>query len=308
MVFQITLQQMIILFLFMAVGFGMMKGKMIPDNAASVLSKLLVNAFVPAIVFKTFAANLNPENVTEKLPLLAVSAIMIAASYLIGILLSRFLAKDRMTRNVYIYSLTIPNMGYMGYPLVEAILGEMALLDFMVVAIPSNLFIYTIGINILNPNSGFSFKRIVNSSMVSMVIGIVFGLCSIPVPQVLLSAMTSASDCMAPCAMLLTGFVLAKQPLKKMFVQGKSYLISVIKLIVFPIAGFFAMRLLGAPEQAVVLCTIALALPFGLNSVVFPEAFGGDSTPGARLCFIGNLMAVATIPMIFYMLNAVYGI
>ncbi len=308
MVFQITLQQMVILFLFMAVGFGMMKKKMLPENAAAVLSKLLVTAFLPCMVFKTFATNLNPGNVMSKLPLFLISAVNVALSCLIAMLIARPLAKDRMTKNIYIYSLTVPNMGYMGYPIVGAVLGEMMLLDFMVVAIPSNLFIYTAGMYMLNPNKEFSFKKILNPPMIAMLIGILFGVCSIPVPEVVLSAATSASNCMAPCAMLLTGFVLAKQPLGAMFVQAKSYLISALKLIVFPIIGFFLMRLLGAPQQAVILCTIALALPFGLNSVVFPEAFGGDSTPGARLCFIGNLMALLTIPVVFYLLSMVYGI
>ncbi len=308
MVFQITLQQMIILFLFMAAGFGMMKKKMLPENAAGVLSKLLVTAFLPCMVFKTFATNLNPENVMSKLPLFLISAVNVTLSCLIAMLIARPLSNDRMTRNIYIYSLTVPNMGYMGYPIVGAVLGEMMLLDFMVVAVPSNLFIYTAGMYMLNPNREFSLKKIINPPMIAMVIGIVFGVCSIPVPEVVLSAATSAANCMAPCAMLLTGFVLAKQPLGAMFTQAKSYLISLIKLIIFPLAGFFLMRLLGAPQQAVILCTIALALPFGLNSVVFPEAFGGDSTPGARLCFIGNLMALVTIPVVFYMLSMIYGI
>ena len=59
---------------------------------------------------------------------------------------------------------------------------------------------------------------------------------------------------------------------------------------------------------SVVLGTVFLCLPFGLNSVVFPEAFGGDSTQGARLCFLGNIMALATMPAVFYLLSAVYGI
>ena len=151
-------------------------------------------------------------------------------------------------------------------------------------------------------------KKIFNPPMIALIVGVIVGVCRIPVPDIVLSAANSASNCMAPCAMLLTGFVLAKQPLGAMFTQFKSYLISFIKLIVFPLIGFFMMRLLGAPEQAVILCTIALALPFGLNSVVFPEAFGGDSTPGARLCFIGNLMALVTIPLVFFLLSRVYGI
>ncbi len=308
MVFQITLQQMLILFFFMAVGFVMMKKKMLPDNAASVLSKLLVTAFLPAMVFKTFAANLNPDNVLSKLPLLGISALNVTITCLIGIVLSKFLSKDEMTRNIYIYSFTVPNMGYMGYPIVGAVLGELTLLDFMVVAVPSNLFIYTAGMYMLNPNKEFSVKKIFNPPMIALIVGVIVGVCRIPVPDIVLSAANSASNCMAPCAMLLTGFVLAKQPLGAMFTQFKSYLISFIKLIVFPLIGFFMMRLLGAPEQAVILCTIALALPFGLNSVVFPEAFGGDSTPGARLCFIGNLMALVTIPLVFFLLSRVYGI
>ncbi len=308
MVFSITAQQMIVLFLFMAVGFMMMKRKMLPENAASVLSKLLVTAFLPAMVFKTFAANINPGNIAAKLPFFLISAVNVALSCLIGILIARPLAKDRMTRNIYIYSLTVPNMGYMGYPIVGAVLGEEMLLNFMVVAIPSNLFIYTAGMYMLNPNKEFSFKKILNPPMIAMLIGIAFGLLSIPLPSLVLSAADSASNCMAPCAMLLTGFVLAKQPLGVMFTQAKSYLISLIKLVIFPLAGFFLMRLMGAPDTAVILCTIALALPFGLNSVVFPEAFGGDSTPGARLCFIGNLMALVTIPLVFWLLSGVYGI
>ena len=309
MVFQITLQQMLILFFFMTVGFVMMKRKMLPDNAAGVLSKLLVTAFLPAMVFKTFASNLNPDNVFSKLPLLGISALNVTITCLIGMVLSKYLAKDRMTRNIYIYSFTVPNMGYMGYPIVGAVLGEMMLLDFMVVAVPSNLFIYTAGMYMLNPNNkGFSLKKVFNPPMIALIVGVIFGVCRIPVPDIVLSAANSAANCMAPCAMLLTGFVLAKQPFGAMFTQAKSYLISFIKLIIFPIAGFFLMRLLGAPQQAVILCTIALALPFGLNSVVFPEAFGGDSTPGARLCFIGNLMALVTIPLVFFMLSQVYGI
>jgi len=202
----------------------------------------------------------------------------------------------------------VPNMGYMGYPLVGAVLGEMTLLDFMVVAVPSNLFIYTAGMYMLNPNKTFSWKKVFNPPMIALIVGVTVGVCRIPVPDIVLSAANSASNCMAPCAMLLTGFVLAKQPLGAMFTNFKSYLISFIKLIIFPLTGFGLMRLLGAPQQAVILCTIALALPFGLNSVVFPEAFGGDSTPGARLCFIGNLMALVTIPLVFLLLSRIYGI
>ena len=85
----------------------------------------------------TWGSSLNPDNVLSKLPLLGISALNVTITCLIGIVLSKFLSKDEMTRNIYIYSFTVPNMGYMGYPIVGAVLGELTLLDFMVVAVPS---------------------------------------------------------------------------------------------------------------------------------------------------------------------------
>lgn len=308
MVFEITAKQMILMFLFMAVGYFMMKKKKVPDNAASVVSKMLVMIFSTSLSFKTFATNLKPDTALEKLPLMAVSVGIVAVSFVIATLVARLISKDRMVRNIYIYSLTIPNYGYMGYPLVEAVLGEQMLLDFMIMAIPSGIFIYTVGMCMLHPNREFSLKKLLNPPMIGMAIGIVFGLCQWTLPDVILNATTSAANCMAPCAMLLTGFVLAKQPIKSMLVQKSSYAVSLLRLLGLPLLGFAVMRLIGLPQQAVILGTVFLCLPFGLNSVVFPEAYGGDSTQGARLCFLANIMALATIPTIFYLLSSVYGI
>lgn len=196
----------------------------------------------------------------------------------------------------------------MRYPIVEAVLGQQALLDFMIMVFPANIFIYTVGMCMLHPNREFSIKKLINPTMIGMLIGAIFGLCQWKVPDVILNAATSAANCMAPCAMLLIGFVLAKQPIRSMLVQKSSYAISLLRLLGIPMIGFILMRLIGLPQQSVVLGTVFLCLSFGLNSVVFPEAFGGDSTQGARLCFLRNIMALATMPAVFYLLSAVYGI
>lgn len=308
MVFGITFRQMAILFLFMALGYLLMKRRALPENAAAVLSKLLVQIFLPAMVFNTFSTNFHLEAAREKLPLLMASVSIVLLSWAVAIPIARALSRDGMTRNIYIYSLTVPNMGYMGYPIVGAVLGEEALMNFMIMAIPSQLFIYTAGMYMLNPKKEFSLNKLVNPTIVFMLIGMAVGLSGWRVPEIITSAAGTASGCMAPCAMLLTGFVLAKQPVGKMLSQWRSYLLSGIKLIAYPLIGVAVMSALKLPQAAVILGTIQLALPFGLNSVVFPEAFGGDSTPGAQLCFVGNLMAMLTIPMIFSLLSHLFGI
>ena len=47
----------------------------------------------------------------------------------------------------------------------------------------------------------------------------------------------------------------------------------------------------------VALC--ATAMPLGLNTVVFPAAYGGDITPGAGKVLISHLISIITIPIMF---------
>ena len=40
------------------------------------------------------------------------------------------------------------------------------------------------------------------------------------------------------------------------------------------------------------------AMPLGLNTIVFPAAYGGDETPGAGMAVISNLVGIISVPLI----------
>ena len=52
-------------------------------------------------------------------------------------------------------------------------------------------------------------------------------------------------------------------------------------------------------DSIVMLTLCATAMPLGLNTVVFPAAYGGDTTPGASMALISHLMSIITIPIMF---------
>ena len=53
-VFTATLNQMLVLFIFMALGFFLNKNKLLPSDDSVVLSKLETYVFVPCLVFSVF--------------------------------------------------------------------------------------------------------------------------------------------------------------------------------------------------------------------------------------------------------------
>lgn len=305
-IFSLTLSQMIVFFVFMAIGYAFKRLNVTPDSTGAVLSKLELYVFLPALCFKTFSSNLRPEKLAHELPILGYACAVLAVTFALSIPLAHLFSKNQMTRAVYIYALTIPNIGYIGYPLVGAVFGNDTLLDFMVFTLPFNLFIYTVGMYILNPKHELSWKSLLSPILLAIFAGAVIGLSGLTIPSVVSGLLDTASGCMGPIAMILTGYVLARGKITEMISNPRMYIASFIRLIALPAIIGAVMYVLRCDTYITLLTVCMLALPMGLNNVVFPEAFGGDSKTGAQSCFVSNVLALATVPIAYGIFAAIF--
>lgn len=301
-VFTSTLNQMMVLFIFMALGFFLNKKRLLPLDDSVVLSKLETYAFVPCLVFSVFYKYCTVENFRLKWTYMLYGAAIMAVSLPIGIVLAKLFAKDAYLKKIYTYSFAVANFSFMGNAVVLGVFGEEILFDYMIFTLPLNLYVYSIGTASLIPTEKggkISVKTFVNPIFISLILGAVCGLLSVPLPKFITTAISSAGACMSPLAMLLTGFVIGEYSLKTLAGDKKVYLASVIRLIILP-SVFMAVLLLLKTDKAIIRVALcATAMPLGLNTVVFPAAYGGDTTPGAGMALISHLISIITIPVMF---------
>ena len=169
--------------------------------------------------------------------------------------------------------------------LVLGVFGEKVLFDYMIFTLPLNLYVYSIGTASLIPTEKggkLSVKTFVNPIFIALILGAVCGLLSVPLPKFITTAISSAGACMSPLAMLLTGFVIGEYSLKTLASDKKVYLASVIRLIILPSAFMAVLLLLKTDKDIIRVALCATAMPLGLNTVVFPAAYGGR---GNGACF-----------------------
>ena len=301
-VFTATLNQMMVLFIFMALGFFLNKKRLLPLDDSVVLSKLETYAFVPCLVFSVFYKYCTVENFRLKWTYMLYGAAIMAVSLPIGIVLAKLFAKDEYLKKIYTYSFAVANFSFMGNAVVLGVFGEEILFDYMIFTLPLNLYVYSIGTASLIPTESgkkLSVKTFVNPIFISLILGAFCGLLSVPLPKFITTAISSAGACMSPLAMLLTGFVIGEYSLKTLAGDKKVYLASVIRLIILPTI-FMAVLLLLKTDKAIIRVALcATAMPLGLNTVVFPAAYGGDTTPGAGMALISHLISIITIPVMF---------
>ena len=301
-VFTATLNQMLVLFIFMALGFFLNKKQLLPLDESVVLSKLETYAFVPCLVFSVFYKYCTVENFKQKWTYMLYGAAVMAVSLPIGIVLAKLFAKDGYLKKIYTYSFAVANFSFMGNAVVLGVFGEKVLFDYMIFTLPLNLYVYSIGTASLIPaekGGKLSVKTFVNPIFIALILGAVCGLLSVPLPKFITTAISSAGACMSPLAMLLTGFVIGGYSLKTLASDKKVYLASVIRLIILPSVFMAVLLLLKTDKDIIRVALCATAMPLGLNTVVFPAAYGGDTTPGAGMALVSHLISVITIPVMF---------
>lgn len=299
----ITLTQLINMFFFMAIGYFFRKKNILDVYAGGAISRLIVNVFMPAMVIRSFSDNFKLSVISDKIMIVVISVIVLTITGVLSIYLAKIFSKDKSTQGIYMYSFTIPNLSYMGYPLIQAIFGDAALLDAMVYCMPYNIYIYTVGIRALTSLKNTSAKGLLlNPSIIAMIVGAILGLTNIPLPGVVRSILVTAESCVSPCAMILTGTVFARIDMKSVFTDWHSYAASVIRLLVIPLAALAIFKAINLPDNWILPAVAILAMPLGVNSVVFPEAYGGDAESGAKVCFMAAILGLFTIPVVFALL------
>ena len=290
----LVFEQLFILYIFLFSGWVIGKLKKDKASHSDILSVLLVNLLLPCKVFNTFSKNFTVSYFKEKYSLLIASVILIAILLTLAFFLSKVLTKKPYERKVYRYSFAITNYSYLGYVLIESIFGEATLTGFIFFGIPFIIYTYTFGYALLTGGKN-PLKRLLNPITVSIVIGMIFGLTGITLPNVLAKAVSMASACVGPTSMLLTGITLSTFMLKELLFDKKAYIFSALRLLIIPGAVYIVCRLLKL-DVILPMALIITCMPCGLNTIVFPKLVGEDCKPGARLALISHIFALATLP------------
>lgn len=296
----VIFNQVIILLIFLSIGFLLGKTGTVNTGHTKILSTLLVYVFLSSNIFKTFSSRFSPSYIAQNYRTLLASAVVLITLMIAAHFAAKLFTKSKYERCIYEYTMIVPNYGYMGYALSEALFGQAGLINFMTFAVPVSLFTYTFGFAKLT-KSGTSFKKLCNPVIVATVLGIIVGLTDLPIPGILLNVLDKASACMAPVGMLMTGVVISGFSFKSILSNKRVYVAAVLRLIVLPLIIGLTLSLF-ADREMVQTAVLFYALPCGLNTVIFPKLVDENCEIGAGLALVSTVLSCITLPILLTVL------
>lgn len=303
------LQQMIVLFIIMGIGFVAAKRKIINGEARSRMSSIVVNIANPALILSCVTGDILEMNKMELVFTLVVSIVLFLALMIVAYIIPKVLNVDKEIRGVYSAMTIFTNVGFMGFPILKQVYGNEALLLASVFLIPFNILIYTYGIALMDSNKEvkvrFDIRKILNSGVISCIVTILIFITKLKLPYILATSINMISDLTAPLSMMIIGSSMISISIRKLTNDKKLILFVLIKQFVIPIIGsVIAFKLL----DNTLLCGIVMILlstPIGAMTAMLTEQYGCNYELASKGVAISTIVSVVSIPIVSYIANAV---
>ena len=153
----VMLQQMIVMFLMMAVGYLCYRRQILTEEVSRKVSAIVVNVANPCMILSSALTDQQMQG-KELVQTLAIVVMMYVFLLVMAQLLPRILCIQKESRGAYAAMTVFANIGFMGFPVLAAMYGNGALLYGAVFQIPFNILIYTYGVAVLTRKPGACAK------------------------------------------------------------------------------------------------------------------------------------------------------
>ncbi len=292
---EIILNRLALMLVFMIPGYILLKKGIISDVGSKDIAKLLVYIILPCAVINSY----NMEFSAEKAIGLLLSFFAAAACLLLSIIVSGIIFGAK--KPIENFGAAFSNAGFMGIPLVSAVIGEDAVYYAAAFVAVLNVLQWTYGVYLITGSkSAVSTKKILlNPVIISFFIGIILFAIPLKTPDIITQTLGSISQMNAPIAMLTIGMYLAEVPIKELFTDKRSYAASAVRLLLIPMLTLLLLLLVPFGEYRMEQTVLILAAaPIGSNVAVYARLYGGDYKRAVKETVLSTLLSVASMPAV----------
>lgn len=302
----IVLEQMVVLFAIMMIGYFCYKKEWMNKSAYGAISKIVVNILNPMLMINGV---INKEILADRKSIILNMGLMIFYFAMLTVLsfaVVKVLHVKKTEESLYRLMLIFSNVGFIGIPIITSVHGQESMIYITFYILGYNFYLYTYGLHLAGLSGDKrekgsvkdTFKKMMNPGVISCIIAIlIFGF-GIKVPTPVETLTSYLGQTVIPLSMVLIGVSMAQQNFRQLFSDMKMYLYLGIRLLVIPITAALIIRQFALPADVVGVFVFMLAMPVGSIVVLLATEQGADETCCTRGSVLSTMFSVVTIPIV----------
>ncbi len=283
------------MFLMMAAGFALAKRRLLTQAAIPQMTNLLLTVVLPCMLVDSMQIERTP----ALLGSIGYTSLLVAGLYVLYCLLSipLFRRQNSATGKALRFGTLYGNVGFMGLPLIQLVLGEQAMVYGVINLIVFNLFNWSQGVVLMGGRRQVSLKQaVLNPGILGTVVALVLFLCGITLPSMVGSAVSFLGSMNTPLAMVIIGAQMASADWRSVFRSPAILLACGLKLVAMPLLT--ALILYPLHPEPDLYCTLVLlaGVPTASITAMFAQRYGQDVSTSAQLVTVSTLLSILTLP------------
>ncbi|MBE5857508.1 MAG: hypothetical protein E7296_08115 [Lachnospiraceae bacterium] len=299
----IVVEQMLIIFALIMVGFFLYKRGHLSDETSKQLSWIVVNITNPITLLCAALKDENKVGIEEIGVAFACFAFVYGVLIMVGLVLPALIGVPKEDRYSYRMLATFNNVGFIGIPFCAAVLGTSSLIFVSICGIVFNLIAYTYGAGVLRKVAAsgagtLGLRKAINSGTVMGIVTIVVYIMNLKVPDAVGAALSHVGSCTTFLSMAVLGVSVAKMVPKEVFGRFRLYIFVIVRQILVPILIIMILKPFIGNELIIKTVAVLLAMPSANLPLMMAKQLGVmDDTISAGI-ILTTLAAVLTIPII----------
>lgn len=301
---EIILHQMLQFFIVMFLGYLLFKVKLLDHDFIRKLTKLLLNVTLPATIFSSVLESDSERDTGAVIEVFLIGLAVYIVLPLISLAAVKLMRLPKQDRGLYAFMMTYSNIGFMGFPLMEALFGHTAVFYAAIVNVLFNISVFTCGVVMMNRGKAggsegkLKWKNLLSPGVSISVLAIIVYFLDVSFPKDVSSVVSSVGAITTPLAMILIGANLASMDLKSIFNDWHVYIYSLVKQAILPLLLWPVLKMCIADEFILNIIYILLLMPVANTSVLFATEYDGDEHLAAKTVFITTAMSIVTVPLL----------
>lgn len=305
--FLIISQQVLVLFILVAVGFLCGKKGLIDDVASKKLTDIVLYVVTPCVMLSAFQREFSVELV-GKIIIAAVCAALIHAG---SILLAKLIFRDKneSRKKVLRFSVIFSNCGFVSLPLQKAILGDEGWFYGSIFVAVFNIFLWTYGlVSMSGDRRQLSVKKLVfNPGIVGVAVALILFLCRINLPEILSLPVDYLAALNTPLPMLIIGYYLSKANFKAAFTDAGIYIAMGVRMVLIPLIALGLMLLFRIDSTIIVAFTIAGSAPTAATTTMFSAKYDRDVELSVGVVASTTVISLVTMSLVTALAQTISG-
>ena len=288
--------QILVILLYVVIGFVAGKTKIINPEQRKYLTSLASNLILPFNILSVASKEISAEQMTHVGIAMALMFCIFGGTMVCSLLWHKKRGSTPAQRAAITSLITFPNCIFLGLPLCTALFGDTGILYSVAAILAFNVLFFTVQYSLFT-GERFRLKSLMTPATIATVILLFMVVLGLRFPAPVQTVVTNTGNMITPLTLIIIGVMMSENNVVEVLKEKRAYLVMLLRNLVIPLVALVILKFLPMDASERLCVLVYVACPCATLTAV--ESIKNDMEPVlcARSILMSTLFFAATLPL-----------